>query len=82
MHIVIQMIDDPDRKVDHNEYDRNRRNKNAQIPKRSLFFPNVNKKDELNEWLNKSKRKNGYDGCLKIKIKEFWIQNNKIGRDS
>lgn len=54
MHIVIQMINNPDREENHDENDRGGGNKHTYIPEGAFFTPNINEKDKLDKGLKKS----------------------------
>ena len=55
MHTQVQVVNDPDREENHDKDDGNGGNKNTYIPKSSPLIPNINKKNELNYRLKKSK---------------------------
>jgi hypothetical protein len=78
MHIVIQVVDNPNREENNDEDNGNSRNEHAQIPKRPFFVPDIDKKDELNKRLNKGKNKNDACSHFRIKAKKFRLNNNKV----
>lgn len=79
MHIVIQMINDPDREENNDDDYGNSRNKNTYIPKSVFFMPNIDEKNELDKGLKKSKTKNSNNCNFIGKIKKLRLDNNKVG---
>jgi len=73
------MVDDPDRKEDDDENNGNGGNKDPNIPKKTLFFPDIDKEDELYKRLNESENKNNEDSCLNINAEKIGVNDDKIG---
>jgi hypothetical protein len=77
--MIIQVIDDPNRKIDDDKYNRCCRDKYCQIPKNFPFLPDVDEKNELYQRLDESQSKNGSDSAFDIQIKIFGVYDDVIG---